>query len=87
MDSFHAFQHPAIREVLAPRRGDWKLIGKFDNKTSSMHHSLHHLAEPQPEVKDHASGHPEIVRELTALHEAWANQVELKSTGGYRIQK
>lgn len=66
----------------AVRRGDWKLIGMFDNKTSTMRYSLHNLAEPQPEVKDHASEHPEIVRELTALHEAWANELELNSTGG-----
>ena len=47
------------------------IIGTLDAKTGTMLHSLHHLAEPMPEVKDHADEQPEIVRELTALHEAW----------------
>jgi hypothetical protein len=66
----------------------WRLRRTAEPQRSYAHHQPSiNLAEPQPEVKDHASEHPEIVRELTALHEAWANEVELKSTGGYRIQK
>ena len=34
--------------------------------------------EREAEVKDHAEEHPQIVRELTALHEAWARSVESK---------
>ena len=36
---------------------------------------LHHLAEAAPEVKDHAADQPDLVRELTALHEAWEKDV------------
>ena len=85
--SAHEVLHFAWARKWAVRRGDWKLVGTFDAKTSALSLSLHNLAEPNPEVKDHAKEQPETVKELTALHEAWAKEVELKSTGGQRIQK
>ena len=77
---------PSANEVLhfgwasgwAVRKGDWKLIGKGVKKTGAVNYSLHNLAEGRPEVKDHAKEHPEIVKELVALHEAWEQDVSPK---------
>lgn len=44
-------------------------------KTNTTRHTPHHLAEPRPEVKDHAVARPELVRELTALHQAWEREL------------
>ena len=55
----------------AVRDGDWKLIG--DDRNQSL--SLRYLAEPKPEVKNHAQEKPEIVARLKALHETWAKEV------------
>jgi arylsulfatase A-like enzyme len=76
--SAHEVLHFGWAKDWAVCRGDWKLISTFDKKAGTVRQSLHHLAEPQPEVKDHASEHPEIVRELTALHEAWEKNIESK---------
>jgi hypothetical protein len=54
------------------------LIGVFNAKANQLRLSLHHLAEPSPEVKDHAQAQPQIVRELTALHEAWERSLGSK---------
>lgn len=75
---------PTAHEVLhfgwannwAVRKGDWKLIGKLDAKTSAVTLSLHNLAEPSPEVKDHFREQPEIVMELQALHNVWEKDVK-----------
>jgi arylsulfatase A-like enzyme len=67
----HEVLHFAWEKNWAVRRGDWKLIANHNAKTNSPRLSLHHLAEPSPEVKDHAQEQPQLVRELTALHEAW----------------
>jgi arylsulfatase A-like enzyme len=76
--SAHEVLHFAWGRNWAVRRGDWKLIGVFNAKANQQRLSLHHLAEPNPEVKDHAEEQPQIVRELTALHEAWARSVDAK---------
>lgn len=76
--SAHEVLHFAWAKNWAVRRGDWKLIGTFDQKTNTMRHSLHNLAEPAPEVKDHANEQPEIAGELAALHEAWKKNVDSK---------
>jgi arylsulfatase A len=76
--SAHEILHFAWAKNWAVRRGDWKLIGTFDAKTGTLRHSLHHLAEPKPEVKDHAGDQPAIVREFIALHEAWEHGLASK---------
>ena len=76
--SAHKILHFAWAKNWAVRRGDWKLIGTFDAKSSTLRRSLHNLAETNPEVKDHASAQPAIVNELAALHEAWAKDVDSK---------
>jgi arylsulfatase A-like enzyme len=62
----------------AVRKGYWKLIKQLNKKTKAMELTLHHLDEPRPEVKDHAKERPEIVKELSALHEAWDKEVGTK---------
>ncbi len=37
---------------------------------------LGNLADDQPEFKNHAKDHPDIVRRLTKLHEEWAREVQ-----------
>ena len=76
--SAHDVLHFGWAKDWAVRRGGWKLIGTFEQKTGGIRLSLHNLAEPQPEVKDHAKEQLEIVRELTALHEAWENDLTPK---------
>jgi arylsulfatase A len=76
--SAHEVLHFAWAQNWAVRKGDWKLIGKVDAKTRATRHSLHNLAEPAPEVTDHAKEQPEIVTELMALHEAWEKDVAPK---------
>ena len=77
--SAHAVLHFAWAQNWAVRRGDWKLIATFDAKTKAMRHSLHHLAEPSPEVKDHALEQPRIVEELQRLHAEWETEVASRS--------
>ena len=67
----HQVLHFAWGKNWAIRRGDWKLIANHNGKTQAAKLSLHRLTEPSPEVKDHAEEQPQLVRELTALHEAW----------------
>ncbi len=76
--SAHEVLHFAWATKWAVRRGGWKLISTLDAKTNTPSLSLHNLAEPNPEVKDHAKEQPEIVKELTALHEAWQKELALK---------
>lgn len=76
--SAHEVLHFAWGRNWAVRRGDWKLIGVFNAKDNLQRLSLHHLSEPRPEVKDHAQEQPQIVRELTALHEAWERSLVSK---------
>lgn len=73
--SAHEVLHFAWGENWVVRRGDWKLIAHSNAKTNAPRLSLHHLAGPNPEAKDHAAEQPQLVRELTALHEAWERQV------------
>jgi arylsulfatase A-like enzyme len=66
----HEVLHFGWRGAWAVRRGEWKLISDEEGTT------LRRLDDEKPEVEDHARKHPEIVAALTALHEAWAEEVE-----------
>jgi arylsulfatase A-like enzyme len=59
----------------AVRDGDWKLIGRENRSNDQLRVTLHNLADPEPEVTDHAAAHSEIVARLTALHAAWVEEV------------
>ncbi len=74
--SAHGVLHFGWANNWAVRIGDWKLIGKLDAKTSAVALSLHNLAEPSPEVRDHSQEQSDIVTELLTLHEAWAKDVK-----------
>lgn len=76
--SAHEVLHFAWAKNWAVRKGDWKLICKPDTKTNHPIYTLHNLAEPNPEVKDHAKQDPAKVQELIALHDAWDKDVNLK---------
>ena len=76
--SAHQVLHFAWMNHWAVRRDDWKLINQFDAKTKTSNLSLHNLAEPNPEVKNHAPDQPQIVEELKALHTAWEKEVSAK---------
>ena len=81
-DASHASAHDVLyfgwSNIWAVRKGDWKLIGKPNPNSSAVAHSLHNLAEPNPEVKDHASAQPDKVNELLALHREWVIEVKAK---------
>jgi arylsulfatase A-like enzyme len=72
----HQVLHFAWTNNWAVRKGNWKLIGKQDAEGHPVAYSLHNLAEPKPEVKDHAMEQPDIVTELLELRRAWASDVE-----------
>lgn len=76
--SAHQVLHFAWMNHWAVRRDDWKLINQFDAKTKTSNLSLHNLAEPNPEVKNHAPDQALIVEELKALHTAWVKEVAAK---------
>jgi arylsulfatase A-like enzyme len=69
--SLHEVLYFGWRDQWAVRRGEWKLIGEKGDRGVS----LRRLTDEQPEAKDYASAHPEIVTELAALHEAWKKEV------------
>ena len=60
--------HFAWGKGWAVRDGDWKLIGG----------KLHNLADAEPEKRNYAAEHPEIVARLTAMHTTWARDVAPK---------
>ncbi len=74
----HETLHFAWSTTWAVRKGNWKLISKTNAKSGKSVISLHHLAESSPEMKDHVHEQPELVKELTALHEAWEKDVAAK---------
>ncbi|QZT36661.1 sulfatase-like hydrolase/transferase [Halosquirtibacter xylanolyticus] len=74
------------QNMWAVKKGDWKLIykghdttGKYSNHPAlefdMPEYWLANLTDKNPEETNYASAHPEIVKELTALHETWATDV------------
>ncbi len=72
----HSVLHFDWRDNWAVREGDWKLIAKLNKAKKTMAYSLHNLADPEPEVKDHAQENPKLVAHLKTLHEKWAKEVK-----------
>jgi len=68
--SAHDVLHFSWSNEWAVREGDWKLIATTNRSSGITTMSLRNLEEENPEVKEHAETHPEIVARLTALHEA-----------------
>ena len=72
----HDVLHFGWANEWAVREGDWKLIGRINrSKPDRVRTSLHNLAGAEPEVKDHAAEHPDIVARLTDLHNQWSKEV------------
>jgi len=70
----------------AVREGDWKLIyngvdttdpwqGHPEPRRKIPKIFLGNLADDQPELKNYAEQHPEIVQRLMKLHEEWAKDI------------
>jgi len=75
--SGHEVLHFGWSNGWALRRGEWKLIVSLNKKTQKViKASLHRLTDEEPEVKDYAAERPELVAELTALHEAVLKDLE-----------
>ncbi|MDG2224374.1 MAG: sulfatase-like hydrolase/transferase [Rubripirellula sp.] len=72
-NSPHQVLHFAWANGWAVRKGEWKLIR---SKGSSNATTLRRLSDDQPEAKDYSGEHPSLVAELTALHQAWQNDVQ-----------
>ena len=58
------------QKMWAVRKGDWKVIHQRNGKKQ-----LYNLADEEPERKDYAAEKPDVMKQLTGLHEAWAKDV------------
>ncbi len=67
--SHHDVMHWQWQKNWAVRQGDWKLV------SMGKRLFLGKLTGQEPEMKNHASEQPELVKQLTELHEAWAEEV------------
>ena len=85
--SHHKVMHWQWQNIWAVREGNWKLIsngrdttdkwqGYPEPRRSIAKVFLGNLADDQPEFKNHAKDHPDIVQRLTKLHEEWAREVQ-----------
>lgn len=76
-DALHWQTGTGAKAQWAVRRGDWKLIGNpvdiVNPKSLTKNDALFlaNLADDPSESRNLAADHPETVRELLALHEAW----------------
>jgi len=71
----HDVFHWQSGRMWAVRRGDWKLVAEMNKKPREPSLLLSNLAEDVTETKSLADKHPEIVKELTELHQKWAAEV------------
>ena len=66
----------------AVRRGDWKLLGNPQDTSNKAQITkddslfLVNLAEDKTEMTNLAKQHPDIVKQLTELHQAWEMDVQ-----------
>jgi arylsulfatase A-like enzyme len=74
--SDHEVLHFAWAKNWAVRKGDWKLICKWNAKNGQPIYSLHNLGDAQPEVNDYAQMESQMVQELISLHEEWEKDVK-----------
>ncbi len=73
----HKVMHWQWQAGWAVRRGNWKLINDPRNpqKMNEAKVFLGRLDGDAPEAKNYAGERPELVAELTKLHEAWTKEV------------
>ena len=67
--SHHEVMHWQWQNRWAVRKEDWKLIQQGKNVF------LGNLSDAEPERKNYAEEEPGLVKELRALHEAWAREI------------
>ncbi|MEM6692818.1 MAG: sulfatase-like hydrolase/transferase, partial [Planctomycetota bacterium] len=84
-DSHYDLLHYAWQNSWMIRRGPWKLIlngslGLFGQEKPEVHRLpkvfLGNLTEENPESINHAAARPDLVKQLTELHDQWARTVE-----------
>ncbi|UCF17472.1 MAG: hypothetical protein JSW59_08415, partial [Phycisphaerales bacterium] len=80
--SQYSVMHWQWQQSWMVRDGNWKLIvndkyGLGREKLDNVY--LANLADEQPERKNHAKEHPEIVKRLMQLHRRWERQVTPKN--------
>ena len=80
--SQYSVMHWQWQQSWMVREGNWKLIvndkyGLGREKLDDVY--LANLADEQPERKNHAKEHPEIVKRLMQLHQEWERQVTPKN--------
>ena len=63
------WEHEGNRAV---RKGDWKLVSKYPGQWE-----LYDLKKDRTEMHDLTGQHPEIVQELKAMYEAWAQRSQV----------
>ncbi|MBW7863714.1 MAG: sulfatase [Candidatus Hydrogenedentes bacterium] len=86
-DVLHWHTGMGPRAQWAVRRGDWKLIGNPvdpvhpDSLTRADELFLCNLAQDIGETRNLAGEHPERVKELKALHEAWLSEMPPEREG------
>jgi arylsulfatase A-like enzyme len=77
----HEVLHWETGKHWAVRRGNWKLVHNGPatdykgRRIAQVPDFLSNLAEDVTETKNLADQHPQIVKELTRLHEQWAEDV------------
>jgi arylsulfatase A-like enzyme len=64
------WEHEGNRAV---RKDDWKLVCKYPGDWE-----LYNIVENRTETEDVAASHPEIVTELSAIYDAWAERCEVR---------
>ena len=74
--SHHDVLHWQWFDRWAVRRGKWKLVhDKRLHPANAPNDFLANLEDEQPERTNHAQEQPELVQELTELHNAWLQEV------------
>jgi arylsulfatase len=68
------FEHFGARGL---RKGDWKLVALQDHGWE-----LYNLGEDRTETRDLAKQRPELVKELAALWERWAERAQVYPAPG-----
>jgi arylsulfatase A-like enzyme len=79
--SRYSVMHWQWQQSWMVREGDWKLLANDKHwsgreRLAAVH--LANLADEQPERRNHALQHPDVVKRLTRLHEQWAQAVTPK---------
>ena len=68
------WEHEGNRAI---RKGDWKMVSRFDYKDNKeLPWELYNIKNDRPESKNLIQQHPEIVQELQKLYATWYRDVK-----------